>query len=109
MESEIRVYVVNYPGRTNLVMRYRDPFTGKQIARTTGTDKQRDAERRKRAGFYAEQSPTIHDRCDWFALVDGERKKRSEEFFGPYSANRYPHLTTRGFKFALRSDGTAGG
>ena len=44
-ESEIRVHVVRYPGRTNLVMRYRDPLTGKQIARTTGTSKNREAER----------------------------------------------------------------
>ncbi len=45
MDDSIKVYVVNYPGRTNLVMRYCDPFTGKQIARSTGTDKQREAER----------------------------------------------------------------
>lgn len=45
MESEIKVYVVNYPGRTNLMMRYTDPFTNKQIARSTGTTKQREAER----------------------------------------------------------------
>lgn len=44
-ESEIRVHVVRYPGRTNLVMRYRDPFTGKQVARSTETDNPKKAEK----------------------------------------------------------------
>ncbi len=37
MQTEIKVHVVAYPGRKNLVMRYKCPETGKQIARTTGT------------------------------------------------------------------------
>ena len=45
MEEQIRVYVVKYPGRTNLVMRYLDPLSNKQVARSTGTSKQREAER----------------------------------------------------------------
>lgn len=45
MSNEITVHVVKYPGRTNLMMRYRDPITGKQVARTTGSTKQREAER----------------------------------------------------------------
>ena len=45
MEEQIRVYVVKYPGRTNLMMRYLDPLSNKQVARSTGTSKQREAER----------------------------------------------------------------
>jgi integrase len=41
----IRVKVVNYPDRANLVMRYLCPESGKQIARSTGTRNQREAER----------------------------------------------------------------
>ncbi|MEX2091412.1 MAG: site-specific integrase [Pirellulales bacterium] len=37
MEETISVYVVKYPDRDNLVMRYRDPFTGRQVQRSTGT------------------------------------------------------------------------
>ncbi len=44
MEAII-VHVVQYPDRTNLMMRYKCPATGKQIARSTGTTKQRDAEK----------------------------------------------------------------
>lgn len=41
----IKVHVIKYPDRPRLMMRYRDPDSGKQIARSTGTTKQRDAER----------------------------------------------------------------
>lgn len=43
MSDEINVTVVKYPDRVNLVMRFVDPATGKQIARSTGTAKQREA------------------------------------------------------------------
>lgn len=45
MSEEIRVHVVKYPDRDNLVMRYRDPFSGRQVQRSTGTTKRRDAEK----------------------------------------------------------------
>lgn len=45
MSEEIRVYVVKYPGRANLVMRYKCPLTGKQHARSTGTPRRKDAEK----------------------------------------------------------------
>ena len=45
MHEEIKVYVVEYPDRKNLVMRYRDPVTGKQVQRSTGANKKREAER----------------------------------------------------------------
>ena len=44
-DSEIRVTVVQYPDRRCLMMRYVDPVTGKQNARSTGTRIRRDAER----------------------------------------------------------------
>ena len=43
--EEITVTITKYPDRKNLVMRYVDPATGKQVGRTTGTTKRRDAER----------------------------------------------------------------
>jgi len=45
MNDEIRVHDVKYKTRQNLLMRYRDPVTHKQVARTTGSTRKRDAER----------------------------------------------------------------
>lgn len=63
MSEEIRVHVVKYPDRANLVMRYRDPSTGKQVQRSTGTTNRRDAnkaagkwEAELREGRYKAQS-----------------------------------------------------
>ena len=82
MIDEIKVHVVKYPDRANLVMRYRDPFTGKQVQRSTGTTKQRDAER-KAAKWEAE-------------LREGRYQKRCkmswEDFRTYYSDNALPGL-----------------
>lgn len=43
--DEIRVLVVNYPDRKCLMMRYRDPLTRKLVAKSSGTDNRREAER----------------------------------------------------------------
>ena len=43
--DEIRVTVVAYADRKHLMMRYLDPITKKQIARSTGTTVRREAER----------------------------------------------------------------
>ena len=43
--QEITVHVVEYPNRKNLVMRYVDPFTGKQKTKSASTNKRRDAEK----------------------------------------------------------------
>lgn len=45
MDETIRVHVVSYSSCKNLMMRYRDPGTGKQVARSTGTDKRREADK----------------------------------------------------------------
>lgn len=45
MPGEIRVHVIDYGADRNLVMRYTDPVTGKQHARSTGTRKRKDAEK----------------------------------------------------------------
>lgn len=45
MSDEIRVYVVDY-GKKNLMMRYRDPLTGKVHTRSTYTKKRREAEKK---------------------------------------------------------------
>lgn len=44
MES-IKVHVIKYPDRSKLMMRYRCVDSGKQIARSTGTTNERDANR----------------------------------------------------------------
>ena len=44
-ENKIKVIVVKYPDRRYLIMRYVDPITGKQMARSTGTTVRREAER----------------------------------------------------------------
>ena len=44
-DSEIKVVVVKYPDRKFLMMRYTDPITGKQKARSTGTTVRREADR----------------------------------------------------------------
>jgi len=76
MNEEIRVYVVKYPTRANLVMRYVDPMTNKQVTRSTGTTKQREAERvaakweaELREGRYQKKS-----RMTWEEFV-GEHEK----------------------------------
>lgn len=45
MNDQIKVHVVRYSHQSNLVMRYRDPVTSRQVVRSTGTPKKRDAER----------------------------------------------------------------
>ncbi|WP_437206638.1 tyrosine-type recombinase/integrase [Planctomicrobium sp. SH664] len=42
MNEEIRVHVADY-GRTMLYMRYTDPFTGKAVAKSTGTSNRKEA------------------------------------------------------------------
>ena len=44
-DNPIKVLVVKYPDRRYLMMRYVDPITGKQMARSTGTTVRREAER----------------------------------------------------------------
>jgi hypothetical protein len=43
VSDEIRVYVVKYPDRDNLVMRYRCPITNRQVSRSTGTTNAKEA------------------------------------------------------------------
>lgn len=45
MSDQIKVHVVKYGNRPNLVMRYVDPLTGRQVAKSTKTAKKKDAER----------------------------------------------------------------
>ena len=72
MPDEIRVYVVKYKVKKSLYMRYRDPVTGKQIARSTGVARRKEAERiaakweaELREGRYASPS-----KITWAALID---------------------------------------
>ncbi len=43
MADDITVHVVKYPDRPNLMMRYRDPYTGRHVAKSTGTRDQKAA------------------------------------------------------------------
>jgi integrase len=45
MSDEIKVHVINYGTDRNLMLRYRDPVTGKHIAKSSGTRSKREAER----------------------------------------------------------------
>ncbi len=45
MQNDIRVHVVKYKSRKNLVMRYLDPVSGKQVSKTARTTRRREAER----------------------------------------------------------------
>ena len=45
MPEEIKVYVIQRPGRVYLQMRYIDPISGKQVARSTKTDDEEKATR----------------------------------------------------------------
>lgn len=61
--EEIRVHVVRYRDRKNLVMRYRCPLTGRQVSRSAGTPRQKEADKRAavweddlRAGRYQPSS-----------------------------------------------------
>lgn len=72
MSEDIKVHVVRYPNRPNLVLRYLDKATGKQVAKSAGTPNQREAnklaavwESELRAGKYAKPS-----RMTWEAFRD---------------------------------------
>jgi integrase len=45
MNESIKVSVVKYPDRDHLVLRWKDPITGKSRCKTAGTNRRRDAER----------------------------------------------------------------
>lgn len=81
MNAAIRVHVVKYADRDNLVMRYRDPDTGRQVQRSTGTRNEREAiraaakwEAELREGRYSRKSKmTWQEFRDQFArgVLDG--------------------------------------
>ena len=50
MNVEIRVHVVHYAECKNLILRYKDPLTGKYVRQSSGTASRKDA--RKRAGIW---------------------------------------------------------
>jgi integrase len=85
MNDQIKVHVVAYKNRPNLVMRYVDPLTGKQVAKSAKTSKRRDAER-KAAKWEAE-------------LREGRYQKPSrvtwEEFRDRYDHERLSTLSER--------------
>jgi integrase len=78
----IKVHVVQYPDRANLVMRYTDPGTGRMAARSTGTTNRREAERQA---------------AKWEAELQSGRYSKSSrmkwaDFRDYYAANALPAL-----------------
>ena len=45
MNEEIKVHIVKRKGRKNLVLRYVDPVTGKEVEKSAGTTRRREAEK----------------------------------------------------------------
>jgi hypothetical protein len=43
MTAEIKVHVCKYPDRANLMLRYRDPYTGRHVCKTAGTASEKEA------------------------------------------------------------------
>jgi integrase len=82
MQDTIKVHVVKYPDRDNLVMRYRDPMSGRHVQRSTGTMKRSEA---------------IKIAAKWEAeLQDGRYAKPSrmlwDDFRSYYTTNALPGL-----------------
>jgi len=80
MDGQIKVHVVKFGDRPNLMMRYVDPISGKQVARSTGTSRKRDAERvaakweaELREGRYNKPS-----RLEWAEFVERYTRERLE-------------------------------
>ena len=100
MNNEINVVVVRYGDRKYLMMRYKDPVTGKQIARSTGTTSRKQAERAAakweaelREGRYAPKS-----NITWEAFRD-----RIEEEVLPSLADNTDNLYRTTFNSIERS------
>lgn len=65
MEDDIKVHVIEYPDRRSLVLRYKDPMTGKFKSKSAGTNSRKEAEKVAavweadlRSGRYASPSKT---------------------------------------------------
>src|SRR4051812_27391049 len=85
MNEEIKVHVVKYRDRKNLMMRYLDPFTAKHVAKTTRTTDPKSA--MKEAAKWEEQ------------LQSGRYQKPSrmtwEAFRDYYATHALPGLASR--------------
>ncbi len=74
--EEIKVYVVKFQDRDNFAMKYNDPHTGKNVRRSTGTSKRKEAakiaakwEAELQEGRYQKRSRMSWDEfCDRFEL-----------------------------------------
>jgi integrase len=98
MNDEIKVHVVKYPDRDNLVMRYVDPFTGRQVQRSTKTTKRGEAikaagkwESELREGRYKKQCFMI-----WEEFVENyqdEKLASLAEATGEAAFSAFNHVT----------------
>ncbi|WP_146453020.1 tyrosine-type recombinase/integrase [Bythopirellula polymerisocia] len=96
MEELIKVHVVKYASCKNLMMRYLDPFTNKQVARSAGTTKQREAERvaakweaELREGRYQKRSRvTWEEFCERFQQegMSDMRSTTAANYFSTFKA-----------------------
>ncbi len=85
MHETIKVHVVKYPDRENLMMRYRCPDSGKQVARSSGTANEKAAT--KAAAVWEEQ------------LREG-RYQRSSRMPWDEFREQYENATVEGQKLA---------
>ncbi len=72
MTDEIKVHVADYGSGRNLMLRYRDPITGKQVAKSAKTCNQSKAERAA-AKWEAELNGGAYQkpsRITWEAFID---------------------------------------
>jgi hypothetical protein len=73
---EIKVHVVHYADCKNLILRYRDPLTGKYVRKSSGTASRKEA--RKRAGIWQSELNSGKARGR-FALTWEEFTQRYEQ------------------------------
>lgn len=85
--EDIKVHVVKYKTRPNLVMRYVDPLTGRQVARSAKTARRKDAEKfaakweaELREGRYQRQS-----RMTWAEFRDRYEREKIDSMSLKYS------------------------
>ena len=72
MKSEVKVSVVKYPDRDNLVLRWTDPATGRQRTKSAKTKRRREAERaaERLERELAERKPDGPETVTWAEFLE---------------------------------------
>jgi site-specific recombinase XerC len=80
-EEKIRVHVVAYGDCKNLILRYRDPSTGRQVRRSSGTTNRREA-RRLAAEWEAKLSLGLDEQASKLSWADFRLRYETEVLSG---------------------------